>query len=178
MEPNQNYFPNSQSEDNNINRFDNNNINKSNFNLNENNIEKIPEVKSENSSLFQKLDNYKVSESSSSGVYQKNKEEKEKISSKKEKEKTSSKEENENNLSQNFELSQNINDLKIQLKSTKDYLSQKLDKLSQLSLINCKLLFQQIQQIGGLKQEIGDLKQILLNQNSNLEKIVSLLEKK
>ena len=160
MEPNQNYFPNSQSEDNNINRFDNNNINKSNFNLNENNIEKIPEVKSENSSLFQKLDNYKVSESSSSGVYQKNKEE------------------NENNLSQNFDLLPNINDLKKQLKSTKEYLSQKLDKLSQLSLINCKLLFQQIQQIGGLKQEIGDLKQILLNQNSNLEKIVSLLEKK
>jgi hypothetical protein len=171
MEPNQNYFPNSQSEDNNINRFDNNNINKSNFNLNENNIEKIPEVKSENSSLFQKLDNYKVSESSSSGVYQKNKEEKEKISSKKENEKTSSKEENENNLSQNFDLLPNINDLKKQLKSTKEYLSQKLDKLSQLSLINCKLLFQQIQQI-------GDLKQILLNQNSNLEKIVSLLEKK
>ena len=171
MEPNQNYFPNSQSEDNNINRFDNNNINKSNFNLNENNIEKIPEVKSENSSLLKKIDNYKVSESSSSGVYQKNKEEKEKISSKKENEKTSSKEENENNLSQNFDLLPNINDLKKQLKSTKEYLSQKLDKLSQLSLINCKLLFQQIQQI-------GDLKQILLNQNSNLEKIVSLLEKK
>lgn len=180
MEPNQNNFPNSQSEDNNTNRFNNPNINESNFSLKQNIIEKKPEypkskleVKSENSSLFQNLENYKASESNSSGIYQKNKEENEKTSSKeenekksdkKENEKISSKEEKENNLSQNFHLSQNINDLKIQLKSTKDYLSQKLDLQNKLSVLNTKLLYRQ--------------SQILLNQNSNLEKIVSLLEKK
>ena len=156
--------------------FSQNSSNESNCNLAENKIEKNPEnpkpkieVKSENS-ISQNLENYKSSEHSSSGLPRKislgeNDIKSGKEESEKKLDKTSEIKENENNTSQTIDLTTTIEEMRKELKSTKDVLSKKLDL--------------QNQQIDGLRKDFKDeLKGLRTELSSDLKEIINLLKKK